>query len=193
MSTFHCSRRGLLGLGLAAGTGAFALPRTASAQTPTPSCVEGGDPTPAQTEGPYFKPNSPERSDLRSGVDGRPMSLAGLALDRQCRPIAGSLIELWHANSAGQYDNQGYDLRGHIFTDVEGRFHFETVVPGLYPGRTRHFHLKVQPPGGAVLTTQLYFPGEPGNERDRIFDAALLMQVATGDAGQIGRYDFVLG
>jgi protocatechuate 3,4-dioxygenase beta subunit len=61
-------------------------------------------------------------------------------------------------------------------------------VPGLYTGRTRHIHVKVQRPHGTVLTTQLYFPGEPENDTDSIFDAALLMDVRAGRA----RYDFVL-
>ena len=47
---------------------------------------------------------------------------------------------------------------------------FETIVPGKYPGRTRHYHVKVQAPGRSILTTQLYFPGEPGNDGDRIFE-----------------------
>ena len=62
------------------------------------------------------------------------------------------------------------------------------MVPGLYPGRTRHIHVKVQPRGGEVLTTQLYFPREARNRRDGIFDAALLMRVSGGRA----RYDFVV-
>ncbi len=96
-----------------------------------------------------------------------------------CRPIPHTLLDLWHCDAEGRYDNQGYRLRGHQFADAQGRFVFETIVPALYPGRTRHYHVKVQAPGGDVLTTQLLFPGEPGNERDRIFDAALLMDSNT--------------
>ena len=63
----------------------------------------------------------------------------------------------------------------------------------MYPGRTRHLHVKLQPRGGRLLTTQLYFPGDvASNTRDRIFDKRLLMNTA-GDAEQmIARYDFVL-
>jgi protocatechuate 3,4-dioxygenase beta subunit len=86
----------------------------------------------------------------------------------------------------------GYRLRGHQFSDVQGRFVFETIIPGRYPSRTRHFHIKVQAPGQNVLTTQLYFPGEPGNDRDWIFDDALLLDVKLDAAMKIGRYDFVL-
>ena len=101
-------------------------------------------------------------------------------------------MELWHADEAGAYDKSGFKLRGHQFTDAEGRWWFDTIVPGLYPGRTRHFHLKVQKPGGAILTTQLYFPDEPGNDEDRIFNSALLLDIAKSSEGKFGRYDFVV-
>ncbi len=196
MTIFRWSRRGLLGFGLAAGSASI-LPRHPRAATPalplTPVCAEADDLTPAQTEGPYFTPNSPERGNLIvDGIDGARIRLAGFALDPHCRPIASALIDLWHADAAGAYDNQGYRLRGHQFTDAEGRYVFETIVPGLYPGRTRHFHVKVQAPGGGVLTTQLYFPGEPGNQRDRIFDKSLLMDVRDDNGAQLGRFDFVV-
>ena len=63
----------------------------------------------------------------------------------------------------------------YLLTDEAGRYYLETVVPGLYPGRTRHIHVKVQAPDGPVLTTQLYFPGEPANDRDGIFRPELLL------------------
>lgn len=112
----------------------------------------------------------------------------GFVLTRSCGPVAGALVELWHADDAGEYDNVGYRLRGHQFTGADGRYAFETILPGLYPGRTRHFHLKFQAPGERVLTTQFYFPGERDNARDRIFDPALLLQIE----GDLARYDVVL-
>jgi protocatechuate 3,4-dioxygenase beta subunit len=65
-------------------------------------------------------------------------------------------------------------------------------VPGLYPGRTRHYHLKVQKPGGSLLTTQLDFPGELANDRDGLFDPALLLDISAARDGKLGRYDFVV-
>lgn len=189
MALSNWTRRGLLGL----GTGAFALTRPGLAPALTPSCAEGDEPTPRQTEGPYFTPNSPERADLVvDGVDGPRISLTGFVRDRACRPIAGALFDLWHCDAEGRYDNQGYRLRGHQFTNEKGFFGFWTIVPGLYPGRTRHFHVKVQPPGGPVLTTQLYFPDEPQNERDRIFDEALVLHIGFPFTGPVARFDFVL-
>jgi protocatechuate 3,4-dioxygenase beta subunit len=194
MSRYDLSRRGLLGLGFAA-RGSLWRPPSARAETPlplTPACRDSDEPTPAQTEGPYFTPNSPERSDLAVDVDGSLTFLTGYVRDRACRPIAGALLDLWHCDAEGRYDNQGYRLRGHQFTDEKGLFGFRTIMPGLYPGRTRHFHVKVQAPGGDVLTTQFYFPGEPGNAHDRIFDEALLLHIGFPFAGPAASYEFVL-
>ena len=86
----------------------------------------------------------------------------------------------------------GYRLRGHQFTDANGRFSLETIVPGLYPGRTRHIHVKVQRPNGAILTTQLYFPGEARNASDGIYSAELLMNVVDGANGKDATFNFVV-
>lgn len=160
---------------------------------PTPECKDGDEPTIRQTEGPFYKPRSPQRSDLREqGASGQPVELAGVVLTRSCRPVAGALVDLWHADARGDYDNQGFRYRGHIFADGEGRFRFRTIKPALYPGRTRHYHVKVQAPNRPVLTTQLYFPGEPGNARDGLFRRDLLMRVAEQQDGLAARFDFVL-
>ena len=159
----------------------------------TPTCADDDDLTPAQTEGPYFTPDSPEKRDFASDAPGgERMTITGCVLTRNCEPAENALVELWHADQTGTYDNSGFKLRGHQFTDAEGRWWFDTIVPGLYPGRTRHYHLKVQRPGGRVLTTQLYFPGEPANDRDFIFNSALLLDIAVASDGKFGRYDFVV-
>jgi protocatechuate 3,4-dioxygenase beta subunit len=169
----------------------------------TPACHDGDEPTLHETEGPFFKPRSPERADLiEPGMPGRPIVLAGLVVDRGCRPLAHALLDLWQADDAGAYDNTGFRLRGHQFTDADGRYRFRTIVPALYTGRTRHFHLKVQPAGGRLLTTQLYFPDEPMNRRDGLFRPELVMRVAKGSAtgsegseagdGLDARFDFVV-
>jgi protocatechuate 3,4-dioxygenase beta subunit len=155
----------------------------------TPACDDGDDPTPEQTEGPYFLPDSPERTSLlESGVNGTRLVVAGRVLDTDCRPVRRALLDFWQADGAGEYDLEGFRLRGHQFTDGQGRFRLVTVVPGLYPGRTRHIHVKAQRPRGQVLTTQLYFPDEPQNDSDGIFDPALVM---AGDRRN-ARFDFVL-
>jgi protocatechuate 3,4-dioxygenase beta subunit len=122
-------------------------------------------------------------------MDGTPLLLTGTVLATDCTPISGALLDFWHADDAGEYDNEGYRLRGHQFTDTNGAYRLKTLVPGLYTGRTRHIHVKVQRRGGSVLTTQLYFPGEPANESDSIFDAALVMSASRSGRA---RFDFVL-
>lgn len=188
------SRRTLLSI-FAATAALPLLGRRGMAQTVplTPECRGEGKPTIAQTEGPFFTPNTPLKRDFAADVPGgEKMLLAGHVLDTGCRPVAGALIELWHADPAGHYDNQGYRLRGHQFADAEGRWSFATIVPALYPGRTRHYHVKVQRQGGRVLTTQLYFPDETGNRRDGLFREELLMRVVRQEGGRAGRFDFVI-
>src|SRR5258706_3323970 len=150
----------------------------AAALPPTPACADDDDATPAQTEGPYYTPNTPERAVLfEPGMAGTRLVVAGQVLATDCRPVARALLDFWQADDAGQYDNVGYTLRGHQFADDQGRYRLETIVPGLYPGRTRHIHVKVQAPNQAVLTSQLYFPNEPSNSSDGIFQPELLMDV----------------
>ena len=174
------------GLGIA--DGASAGPELQA----TPAC-EDHDATLAETEGPFFKPRSPERSDLRDlGVTGTLVELTGMVLTRRCRPVERALVDLWHADDDGNYDNAGFRLRGHQFTDAQGRYRFVTIMPGAYEGRTRHYHVKVQPTGGRLLTTQLYFPGEAKNQSDGLFRSELVMKVAKVEEGLAGRFDFVL-
>jgi protocatechuate 3,4-dioxygenase beta subunit len=167
---------------------------TQQALAPTPACHAGEMPTRPQIEGPFFKPASPLRGDLREpGMAGRPAELAGFVLTRACRPVAGALIELWHADDQGEYDNTGFRLRGHLFADAKGHYAFKTIMPGLYPGRTRHFHIKVQAAAESpVLTTQLYFPDEPRNQEDDLFRLELTMQIAASDDALRARFDLVL-
>src|SRR5690242_4120746 len=62
--------------------------------TPTPFCHDGDEPTVPETEGPFFKPKSPERSDLReSGAGARQLELSGLVLTRSCRPLPGAVVD----------------------------------------------------------------------------------------------------
>jgi protocatechuate 3,4-dioxygenase beta subunit len=160
---------------------------------PTPACGEGGARTPAQTAGPYFKPNSPQRvSLLEPGMPGTRITIEGSVLTTDCRPVPRALVDFWQADDRGDYDNSGFRLRGHQFTDDAGRYRLETIVPGHYPGRTRHFHVKVQAPNRPVLTTQLYFPDEPANLRDGIFTPELVMNVRDGGSGKLAAFDFVL-
>ena len=191
----NLSRRKILLTGAAAAGGAlFADDLLAQAPlTPTPACGADHAPTLRQTEGPFFTPNSPERQSLiEAGVTGRTLELTGFVLTRSCKPLPRVLVDFWQADAKGEYDNQGFRLRGHQFTDGEGRYRLRTIVPARYTGRTPHIHVKVQAANRPVLTTQLYFPDEPGNARDPIFRPELVIRIGqTGETRQ-GRFDFVL-
>jgi protocatechuate 3,4-dioxygenase beta subunit len=139
------------------------------------------------------EPDSPEKADFTSDVStGTPIVLTGAVLTTDCKAIGRALLDVWHADADGEYDNDGYRLRGHFFTDDRGTYTLRTIVPGLYPERTRHFHFKVRPPGGRLLTTQLYFPGEPRNEEDSMFSPALLMAVRDSGSGNDASFNFVV-
>jgi protocatechuate 3,4-dioxygenase beta subunit len=185
----------------APATGASAGPATTSAEAAaeagtlqaTPACDDHDEPTVPETEGPFYTPNTPRRSNLvTAGLGGIPLLLTGDVVDTSCRPIRGALLDFWQADAGGEYDNDGFRLRGHQFADASGRYALRTIVPGLYPGRTRHIHVKVQRPHGKILTTQLYFPGEPRNRTDSIFDRSLLMDIRRTGRGRRAQFRFVL-
>jgi protocatechuate 3,4-dioxygenase beta subunit len=209
--TFEPDRRRLLGLFMAApfvsivaaellvvdeaGAADALLSATASGrnQTPTPECGDDDEPTPEETAGPFFKPRSPERTSLiEPGIKGARLELAGRVYGRGCTPLAGALVDFWHADVQGIYDHGGFRLRGHQYTDAQGRYRLSTIVPGVYTGRTRHIHVRVQPAGGRVLTTQLYFPGEKRNDSDGLFRGELLMSLDANASPQQGRFHFLL-
>ena len=182
--------RGAGGVSLAAGWPALLH---AQALPPTPACGADEAPTAPQTEGPFYKRATPERTSLvESGMDGERLTLVGQVVTTGCRPLPGTWLDFWQADAHGQYDTEGYRLRGHVIAGADGRYRLETIVPGGYPGRTRHIHVKVRPPGGRVLTTQLYFPDEPLNLRDGLYMPALQMRLARDAQGANGRFDFVL-
>jgi protocatechuate 3,4-dioxygenase beta subunit len=198
------TRRRLLALGLAVPPLGLALARaeslldvTSAAAAPlqaTPACDDGDDPTPELTEGPYFSSGSPQRrSLLTSGMRGTRLTITGSVLSTACKPIRRAKLDFWQADASGEYDNDGYRLRGHQFTDAAGRWRLDTIIPGLYTGRTKHIHVKVQRPGGDVLTTQLFFPGVSANSGDRLYESDLLLRRwRRAGARRTARFDFVL-
>ena len=189
------TRRAVLGAGVLAAGSLFGIDRGAAEGPlpPTPACHDGDELTLPQTEGPYFKPSSPERIELfEEGMAGQPIELVGFVLSRACKPLAGALLDFWQADDKGGYDNSGFRLRGHQFSDAEGRYRLRSIVPGIYPGRTRHIHVKVQPRDGRVLTTQLYFPGEAKNRSDSLFRKDLQIRTAKNAGWLAGRFDFVV-
>src|SRR5260370_6464948 len=190
---FYPTRRGLLAAS-AFGAAQLVLDDAfAQPLAPTPQCHDGGAPTLRETEGPYLRPSSPPGGDLvEPGSKARLVELSGQVLTRSCAPVAQALVDVWHADERGEYDNAGFRYRGHLLTDDAGRYRFRTILPALYTGRTRHYHVKVQAPRQSLLTTQLYFPDEPMNRRDGLFRRELLMQMAEAGDALSARVDFLL-
>lgn len=149
-----------------------------------------GRATPSQTLGPFYPRNAGERprqtdADLlafdgdRLLSRGVPLYLTGRILDRRGNPIAQAEVEIWQCDANAVYHHpaggaeserdphfQGY---GRALSEADGRFHFRTIRPVPYPGRTPHIHVRIAPRSGGVLATQLYLPDEPGNPRDFLF------------------------
>jgi protocatechuate 3,4-dioxygenase beta subunit len=184
------------GIGAGSDTASPTLPQDATPESasqtgepdklPQLSCSPPAQPTPGLTEGPYYKDGSPRRPSLYDeGMRGQLLVLTGYVLTTDCQPVANAWLDFWQANANGMYDNAGYILRGHQYTDENGYYELTTVVPGIYSGRTEHIHFKVQAPGGEVITSQLFFPNSDNNQQDGIFDPALLVLVTSDEAGMM--------
>jgi protocatechuate 3,4-dioxygenase beta subunit len=171
----------------------------------TPAC--DGHETPAATEGPLFKPQSPERTDfITPAIRGVRLDLSGVVYDTACKPLTGSLIEFWQCDQNGDYDTAGFSLRGHQYTNSRGAFRLRTIIPRDYWGRwgqrAPHIHTQVQAPGGPVLVTQLYFPDDTQaygrdfaalNAADRLLNRACTITLAAPQGGgYTGAFDFVI-
>ena len=155
-----------------------------------------GEATPALTEGPYYKAGSPERDNIAQGQIGEELVVEGYVLSTECEPISGAWIDFWQAGADGNYDNIGFNLRGHQYTDQMGRYRLETVMPARYSGRTAHIHVKVRAnENSSVLTTQLFFPDPPAggqNQSDSIFNEALVVDMQEAEEGNVASFNFIL-
>lgn len=106
-------------------------------------------PTAADMLGPFYVAGAPARNETGAGL-----VVSGVVRStRECRPLAGAKVEWWSANPRGDYDDAH---RATQVTDAEGRFRYVTDMPGKYPGRPVHVHVKVTASGHKVLVTQVY-------------------------------------
>lgn len=143
--------------------------------------------TPRATEGPYYPDHLPLdqdndlvqiTGDTTSGL-GTIANFGGRLLNADGKAVGNATIELWQADNNGCYIHsrgvqrgkerdahfQGY---GKVETNAKGEYRFRSIIPGLYTGRTRHWHIAVKQGTKRMLTTQLFIAGEPQNERDGI-------------------------
>lgn len=175
-------------------------------------------------EGPYYIDGSPELPwngtiPMRDGEPGTPLVFAGQVRAVDGRPLPGAKLELWHADDLGFYSQFApglpeWNLRGTWITNEDGNFEIHTLRPapyqiptegacgqlieaaGWHAWRPAHLHFKVSAPGHQLITTQLYFPGDPHNDDDiasAVKPELLLDPQDNPDAeGEITVYDFVL-
>lgn len=165
---------------------------TASGSHSAPAVCEGFPQTPGQIGGIHYRRSPLRHNVVFAGLAGTRFTLEGLVLSTSCKPVEGARIDFWQTDSNGHYDDTGTRLRSHQFTDPHGRYHLETILPGAYPGRTRHLHVKVRAPDQPTLTTELYFPGALYNDRDPYFDKRLLVHLAEVHRKLVAHFDFVL-
>ncbi len=122
-------------------------------------------PTGNDALGPFYQQGAPSRTTIAGPTEpGDRVTIAGTVYGPDCTtPIAGATLDIWHADATGQYHAAGttYRLRGVLKTDAKGTFEFQTIKPGHYDNRPRHYHLIVSSPGHVALTTQIYFQGDP--------------------------------
>ncbi len=147
--------------------------------------------------GPFYKRDAPHVAQLRRpGDPGLPVSVGGQVFDTKGNELTGATIEIWQANHVGLYDLDGYAYRTTLVADAKGKYAFDSVMPGHYPGRVcQHIHYLVRAPGHRALTTQLYFATDPvfdgdpkrNYTRDPLIQSSDLVCPVTlaGDPGQI--------
>ena len=110
--------------------------------------------------GPFYVAGAPERNQTGEGL-----TIAGVVRStRGCKPLPGARLEWWAANARGEYDDAH---RATQSADGEGRFRYVTDMPGKYPGRPVHVHVKLTAPGHKALVTQVYpKPDQPSITMD---------------------------
>jgi protocatechuate 3,4-dioxygenase beta subunit len=135
--------------------------------------------TAAVTEGPFYVSDTAGLSNGNLNytvLPGERLEVSGFVYDGTgtSKPLANAKIEIWHADNDGSYHPNGNGkassyatadiaLRGFILTGEDGSYAFNTIYPGEYSGRTRHFHFKISAAGFPELTTQLIMPAKPGD------------------------------
>jgi protocatechuate 3,4-dioxygenase beta subunit len=181
-----------LASGTATASTPAAIPAATQATTAALACTAPAAALVELTEGPYYKANPPQNAVLRTaGVAGTPLALRGYVVSKSCQPIANAKLDFWQADGNGNYDNSGYTLRGWQVTDASGAYRLETVIPGLYPGRTEHIHFKVTV-NGKTYTSQLFFPGVAQNASDSIYSSRMLVALNTSITPVTGTFTFVV-
>ncbi|ORC49731.1 catechol 1,2-dioxygenase [Burkholderia sp. A27] len=147
--------------------------------------------TPRTIEGPLYVAGAPVRDgiskiDIDPDQDAGPLVIRGTVTGADGKPVAGAVVECWHANSKGFYSHfdptgaqSEFNLRGAVSTGVDGKYEFRTLMPvgyGCPPhgatqqllnalarhgNRPAHVHFFVTTDKYRKLTTQINIEGDP--------------------------------
>lgn len=124
--------------------------------------------------GPFYRSDAPTRQDLtQEGLSGSVIELKGTVFKADCvTPLQNALVEIWHCNADGEYDNDSKDFhqRAKWLTDANGAYAFKTILPGKYLNgklyRPAHIHYRVSAANSKELVSQIYFQGDPHITKD---------------------------
>ena len=153
---------------------AFAMSAFGTVVKATNGTFEGDCETTNDILGPFYRENAPLRSSLLyKGIEGTIINLKGKVYKDDCvTPLKNALVEIWHANAAGEYDNDSKEFRQRATwkTNAEGEYSFKTILPGKYLNgklyRPSHIHYRVTEEGSKELISQIYFEGDPHIKKD---------------------------
>lgn len=143
------------------------------------------------TLGPFYPQVKPLDQDadmtvIKGGngrAEGQIIHVAGLVINVDGKPLPGTEIDVWQADTNGRYfhasdpnpakRDDSFQGFCRLRTDPEGRYRFKSVMPAPYPAvfvpglRTPHIHFEIRGKTDRVVT-QMFFPGEKLNEQDSI-------------------------
>ena len=129
----------------------------------------GEDPTTTDILGPFYRPGAPMRTDLvQQGTKGETLHFSGTVFSKDGKiPVKNALVEIWHCNENGVYDNTSddYIYRAAWKTGADGKYYFKTILPVPYKTderhtRPAHIHMRISGTAEQDLVTQIYFKGD---------------------------------
>ncbi|MEK7468154.1 MAG: twin-arginine translocation pathway signal protein [Planctomycetota bacterium] len=183
-------------------------------EKPAPDAPKNGDwnPTESNILGPFHRKGAPYRAKIGPPLSkGTVMLISGRVWGHDTKkPLPMAVLDIWQANHDGRYDNDDpkappakdvFLYRARLVTDENGYYEYETIHPGRYEigkgvWRPSHIHYLVRAPGYQDLVTQLYFEGDPMNEKDAFIRKSLIIKVAEHKAAEgtyeRGTFDVVL-
>jgi hydroxyquinol 1,2-dioxygenase len=146
--------------------------------------------------GPFYVQRAPEHplgADISGTLEGAPLLVTGMVSAAGGKPLAGAVVDVWHADNDGYYDVQQLDeigelaMRARFRTDENGRFWFWSIRPAAYPiphdgpvgkmlaaqgrhpWRPAHVHFMIAAPGHQTLVTHVFAAGDQYLDSDVVF------------------------